>query len=56
MSEEDIQEYVDRLKECKEYDAESGHMEADKVLIDFISNLGYESIVEAWNEVEKLYS
>ena len=36
MSEEDIQEYVDRLKECKEYDAESGHMEADKVLIDFI--------------------
>ena len=28
MSEEDIQEYVDRLKECKEYDAESGHIEA----------------------------
>ena len=56
MSEEDIQEYVDRLKECKEYDAESGHIEADKILIDFISNLGYESIVEAWNEVEKWYS
>ena len=56
MTEEDIQEYVDRLKECKEYDAESGHMEADKILIDFISNLGYESIVEAWNEVEKWYS
>ena len=54
MSEEDIQEYVDRLKECKEYDAESGHIEADKILIDFISNLGYESIVEAWSEVEKM--
>ena len=34
MTEEDIQEYVDRLKECQEYDHESGHMEADKVLID----------------------
>lgn len=56
MSEEDIQEYVDRLKECKKFDYESGHIEADKVLIDFISNLGYESIVEAWSEVEKWYS
>ena len=31
MSEEDIQEYVDRLKECKEFDYESGHIEADKI-------------------------
>lgn len=52
----DVTKYVDRLKECKEYGAESGHIEADKILIDFISNLGYESIVEAWNEVEKWYS
>lgn len=37
-------------------DPESAHAHADRILLKFLSELGYDDIVQAWHKVEKWYA
>jgi hypothetical protein len=37
-------------------DRENDHGDADKVLCDLLTSLGYGRVVEAWEKVEKWYA
>jgi len=37
-------------------DTEKAHIEADKLLCEFIEALGYHSVVEEWRLVDKWYA
>ena len=52
------QECIDRLIKLqgKDTDTEQVHILADRVLCDFLEQLGYTRIVEEYEEVEKWYS
>ena len=53
------EQYVQKLKECKQMDTEGGHCEADRVLLDIIRNeLGeeYKQVIEEYEEVPKWYA
>lgn len=38
------------------YDIELEHCDADQVLCDLLSALGYQDVVDAWEKVEKWYA
>lgn len=53
------EEVVSQLKDIvikDEGDAENQHWEADHLVINFIKDLGYEDIAEAWYDVPKWYA
>ena len=54
MTEEEALERLEDLIEME--DVEKAHYLADKVLIDFIRNLGYTEVVDLWKQVEKWYA
>lgn len=45
--------YVEKLKK---YDSEANHEDADDDLMDLLTELGYEKVVEMYNKVPKWYS
>jgi len=51
-------EVIKKLKKLqKDYgDIEINHQEADKLLCDFLIQLGHEKIVKEWCKVEKWYA
>ena len=50
-------EYVEKMKACIENgDTESAHSEADDLLCEFLTKLGYKDLVEKYREVSKWYS
>lgn len=49
-------EAIQILKECQGDDPETGHIEADKVLCDLLISLGYQEVVNEWENVRKWYS
>jgi len=52
-----IAEKIDRLNELSGMDdPEKAHSEADKILCEVISNLGYYGVAEAYNKIERWYS
>jgi hypothetical protein len=58
MTEEQRKEFLARLEKCQTgygKDFEVAHIEADRVLCDILVALGYEDIVEAWDDVCKWY-
>lgn len=59
MTEEQRKEFLAKLKGCRTSygtDVEVAHIKADGVLCDILVALGYEDIVEAWDDVPKWYS
>ena len=42
---------IKALKECSEGDPERAHSRADGVLCDFLKSLGFEDVVEAWDDI-----
>ena len=47
---------IQKLKECQELDdAEVAHIDADQVLCDLLSELGYADVVSEYVEVDKYY-
>lgn len=44
------------VKKLKKYDSEANHVDADDDLMDLLTELGYEKVVEMYNKVPKWYS
>ena len=51
-----LEDYLKRLKECEEYDAESAHGRADEILCELLRELGYSDIVDAYEDIDKWYT
>lgn len=50
-------EAIKRLKKAEEIgDEETGHVDADRVLCDLLIELGYQSVVDAFDDVSKWYA
>ncbi len=51
-----IEQIESMLRNAKEQDTETAHMLADDALLFFLTQLGYESIVNLYKEVPKWYA
>lgn len=47
---------IELLKKCNTGDIESDHSNADDVLCNLLIALGYDAVVQAWEDVEKWYA
>lgn len=48
-----VAEYVAKLSELVEYgDSETAHAQADNLLLDALTELGFVELADAWKEVE----
>lgn len=57
MDELKRQKFIDKLNEvAQSQDYEMAHSVADDILCEALIALGYEDIVDAWDEVGKWYS
>lgn len=50
------QEVIALLKACNTGDTECDHGQADRILCNFLTSLGYEKIVEEYDQVPKWYA
>lgn len=51
------EEAVSTLRYMRENgDTEMAHMEADRILCELLSSLGYEDVVEEWSKIHKWYA
>lgn len=56
MDYEDYEYKVEMMKMlANEEDYECAHWGADNILVEFLEELGYKELVEAWREVGKWY-
>jgi hypothetical protein len=56
LTKEELENYLAELKRYAESgDPECAHGGADGVLCEIVSKLGYQEIVDAWEEVPKYY-
>lgn len=52
-----IKEAVEKMKECvNNGDTEVAHLDADAVLCDVLTQLGYKELVDVYNQVGKWYA
>lgn len=58
MTEEQRKEYLNRLLELGKdnWDTEGNHIAADDILCDILCLLGYDDIVNAYDEIPKWYA
>jgi len=50
-------QYVLKMQECVDtYDEEVAHVNADKLLVEFLTELGYKDLVDKFNKVGKWYA
>jgi len=49
-------EYIQKMEDIEMWDEESPHINADWILADFLRELGYKDIVEAWKQIPKWYA
>jgi len=48
---------INNLKKLQDSgDTESAHSDADDILCDFLSHLGYEEVVEEYKKIDKWYA
>lgn len=53
----DLRSYMNRLKAAQENeDTESAHAEADNVLCDLLTTLGYKKLIDEYHKVKKWYA
>ena len=43
-------------KQQEDCDRETAHIEADKILCEFLEGIGYSEIVKEWNKINKWYA
>ena len=48
--------YEEQLYKCGDYDSEIEHIEADKILCDVLTKMGYVDIVRIFNGLLKWYA
>ena len=53
--EQDAVNLMEKAVEISEDNTEQGHVLADKVLRDFVADLGYKNLVEMYDKVDKWY-
>ena len=53
--EQDAVNLMEKAVEISEDSTEQGHGLADKVLRDFVADLGYKNLVEMYDKVDKWY-
>ena len=53
--EQDAVSLIKKAVEISEDNTEQGHVLADKVLRDFVADLGYKNLVEMYDKVDKWY-
>ena len=51
-----VQKYLRLMEEANSRDIEKAHIQADAVLCDLLTELGYSPIVEAWDVIPKWYT
>jgi hypothetical protein len=52
-----IEDAIQKLKECQvDSDDEQAHMDADDVLCELLSEIGYSDVVAEYKKVRKLYT
>ncbi|MHA2428648.1 MAG: hypothetical protein ACXADB_11555 [Candidatus Hermodarchaeia archaeon] len=56
MDEKEAVELLKFLKQEKSGDVEAAHYEADALVMEFLTSLGHEEIVQAWKEIPKWYA
>ncbi len=57
MNQKKKQEYIERMKKCvDDNDPENAHLVADDIIINMLSDLGHQDIVELWSNVYKWYA
>lgn len=47
---------IKKLEACNTNDPEADHSKADKLLCDFLIELGYSDVVKEWNKIKKYYA
>lgn len=50
------QEFLEKMKDCKPCGSEVGHIAADEILCELLSELGFKEIVEEFEKLPKYYS
>ena len=51
------EEAIMKLRQCQlNSDTESAHIDADVVLIDLLTELGYQDVVAEWGKIDKWYA
>lgn len=51
------EEAIAKLKDLqKSGDTEAAHGDADQIICDLLSELGYQDVVEQWDKVDKWYA
>lgn len=51
------EEAIMELQKCRSrQDIEAAHIEADGVLTELLTDLGYEDVVEEWLKIDKWYA
>lgn len=57
MDKQTYNNYVEKMKShIHDSDKECSHWEGDKLLIDFIKELGYNELADAWELIGKWYA
>lgn len=51
------EEAIIELRQCQSnFDTEAAHVDADGVLTDLLTSLGYQDVVAEWEKVDKWYA
>ena len=51
------EEAIIKLRQCQSYfDIEAAHEDADGVLTDLLTTLGYQDVVAEWEKIDKWYA
>lgn len=54
--EEMIKYYAKEIEDCERFGAEEGHIYADDLLCELLRRLGFEEVVEKFENLKKWYS
>lgn len=52
----DANEFAEKMKKCAEKDTEAAHIEADELMCEVLSGLGYQAGVDYFHEMNKWYA
>jgi len=51
------EEAIIKLRQCQSnFDIEAAHVDADGVLTDLLTELGYQDVVAEWEKIDKWYA
>lgn len=50
------EEAIAELKEVNKLDTERAHYKADEILCELLNSLGYQDVVEVYNDIYKWYA